>query len=221
MNNKQLEAFRVQFITHCTDKYDYLQSAEMALQGGCKWVQLRMKDTDIEEVKKVALQLKSLCKTHHAVFLLNDHVELCKEIEADGVHLGKTDMNPLEARQLLGDSFIIGITCNTYQDIENLKDSPIDYIGLGPFRFTATKENISPVLGIEKYKHILKQCITNDISIPIVAIGGITTEDILPILQTGIKGIAISSAILQAENPVEETKKIVSLRNNFNNSINH
>jgi len=221
MNNRQLEAFRFQFITHCTDKYDYLQSAEMALQGGCKWIQLRMKDADIEEVKKVALQLKPLCKMHHAVFLLNDHVELCKEIGADGVHLGKTDMNPLAARKLLGNNYIIGSTCNTFEDIETLKNSPIDYMGLGPFRFTATKENISPVLGIEKYELIVKQCITNDISIPIVAIGGITTEDILPILQIGIKGIAISSAILQAENPVEETKKIVSLRNNFNNSINH
>ena len=212
MNNRELEAFRFQFITHCTDKYDYLQSAEMALQGGCKWIQLRMKNADIEEVKKNAIQLKSLCKTYHAVFLLNDHVELCREIEADGVHLGKTDMNPKKAREILGENYIIGSTCNTYQDIENLKDSPIDYIGLGPFRFTATKENISPVLGIEKYHHIITECVASNIRIPIVAIGGITIDDILPLLQTGIKGVALSSAILQAENPIAETKKIISLQ---------
>ena len=210
MNNRQLDSFRVQFITHCTDKYDYFQSAEMALLGGCKWIQLRMKNADIEEIKQVALRLKPLCKSHNAVFLLNDHTELCKEIAADGVHLGKTDMNPIEARRLLGKNFIIGSTCNTFEDIEILKDSPIDYIGLGPFRFTATKEKISPVLGIEKYKQIVNECFTNNIHLPIVAIGGITADDILPLLQTGIKGIAVSSAILQAENPVKEMEKMLT-----------
>ena len=212
MNNRQLDNFRIQFITHCTEKYGYFQSAEMALLGGCKWIQLRMKNADIEEIKAVALRLKPLCKSYNAVFLLNDHAELCKEIAADGVHLGKTDMNPFEARCLLGGNAIIGSTCNTFEDIENLKDSPIDYIGLGPFRFTATKENISPILGIAKYKHIVNECFTNNIHTPLVAIGGITTDDILPLLQTGIKGIAVSSAILQAENPVKETEKMVTLQ---------
>ena len=213
MNNRQLEAFSFQFITHCTDRYDYLQSAEMALQGGCKWIQLRMKNADIEHIKQIASRLKPLCKSYNAVFLLDDHVELCKEIEADGVHLGKTDMNPTQAREILGKNFIIGSTCNTYQDIENLKNSPIDYIGLGPFRFTTTKENISPVLGIEKYYPIVKECLANNIRIPIVAIGGIRADDILPLLQTGIKGVALSSAILQAENPAAETKKIIDNKN--------
>ena len=212
MNIRQLESFKFQFITHCNNRYDYYQSAEMALQGGCKWIQLRMKDANTEEIKQVALGLKPLCKSYNAVFLLNDHVELCKEIEADGVHLGKTDMNPLEARKLLGSNVIIGSTCNTYQDIENLKNNPIDYIGLGPFRFTSTKKNISPILGIEKYELIVRECIANNIHIPIVAIGGIRADDVLPLLQTGVKGIAVSSAILQAENPVKETKKIVSLQ---------
>ncbi|MCL2132581.1 MAG: thiamine phosphate synthase [Lentimicrobiaceae bacterium] len=197
-----------QFITHRTEKYDYYQSAEMALLGGCKWIQLRMKNADIEEVRQVALRLKPLCKSHNAVFLLNDHVELCKEIEADGVHLGKTDMNPLDARQLLGNNVIIGSTCNTFEDIDNLKDRPIDYIGLGPFRFTDTKKGLSPVLGLEGYRQIVTQCIDNKIYTPIVAIGGITADDVIPILQTGIKGVAVSSAILQAENPVEATKRI-------------
>ena len=200
-----------QFITHKTEKYDYYQSAEMALLGGCKWIQLRMKDADIEEVKQIALRLKPLCKSHNAVFLLNDHVELCKEIEADGVHLGKEDMHPQKAREILGENFIIGSTCNTYQDIENLKVLPIDYIGLGPFRFTDTKKNISPVLGIAGYQHIVNECNKNNIHIPLVAIGGITANDILPILQTRIKGIALSSAVLQAENPVEETNKILEI----------
>ncbi|MCL2132167.1 MAG: thiamine phosphate synthase [Lentimicrobiaceae bacterium] len=208
VNNQINKGLAFQFITHCTEKYDYYQSAEMALLGGCKWIQLRMKNADIEEVRQIALRLKPLCKSHNAVFLLNDHVELCKEIEADGVHLGKMDMNPLDARQLLGDNVIIGSTCNTFEDIDNLKDSPIDYIGLGPFRFTGTKKGLSPVLGLESYRQIVTQCVDNKIHIPLVAIGGITVADVFPILQTGIKGVAVSSAILQAENPVEETKRV-------------
>ena len=210
MNDRQLLAFRFQFITHCTDKYDYYQSAEMALQGGCKWIQLRIKNKPVDEIKPIALRLKTLCKLHNAVFLLDDHVELCKEIEADGVHLGKQDMYPQKAREILGKNYIIGNTCNTYEDICESIKYPIDYIGLGPFRFTSTKENLSPILGIEKYELIVRECRTNNNYIPLVAIGGITADDILPILQTGINGVALSSAILQAENPVEETRKMVS-----------
>ena len=204
--------FRLQFITHRTERFDEFDSAKIALEGGCRWIQLRMKEASLEEIKQVALRLKPLCESYNAVFLLNDHVELCKEIGASGVHLGKTDMNPLEARTLLGNNFIIGGTCNTFEDIENLKDKHVDYIGLGPFRFTKTKQNLSPVLGIEGYENIVNQCKKSNINVPIVAIGGITAEDVFPILQTGINGIALSGAILRAENPVEEMGKIVSLQ---------
>jgi len=207
-----LNSFRLQFITHQTERFDAFESAKVALEGGCRWIQLRMKEASLEEVKEVALRLKPLCKSYNAVFLLNDHVALCKEIEASGVHLGKTDMNPLEARRLLGDNFIIGGTCNTFEDIENLRDSQVDYIGLGPFRFTQTKQNLSPTLGIDGYKSIVNLCKRANINLPIVAIGGITAEDVVPILQTGVSGIALSSAILQAGNPVGEMGKIVSLQ---------
>jgi thiamine-phosphate pyrophosphorylase len=206
-----LNSFRLQFITHRTERFDEFESAKIALEGGCRWIQLRMKGASLEEIKQVALQLKPLCESYNAVFLLNDHVELCKEIGASGVHLGKTDMNPLEARKLLGTDFIIGGTCNTFEDIENLKDSQIDYIGLGPFRFTETKQNLSPVLGIDGYKNIVNQCKTSNSNVPSVAIGGITADDVVPILQTGVSGIALSAAILQAENPVEMTKHILKM----------
>lgn len=210
MTNEQRNVFPFQFITHHTDKYNYFQSVEMALQGGCKWIQLRMKDACQEKVKEVALQVKSLCKVHHAVFLLDDYVELCKEIEVDGVHLGKQDMSVQEARNILGENFIIGCTCNTYEDMLAHAAYPVDYIGLGPFRFTKTKVNLSPVLGIEQYQTIIKKCRKVGFSLPVVAIGGITLKDISSILKTGVEGVALSGAILQAENPVEETKKILS-----------
>lgn len=210
MNKYQLEAFQFQYITHQTEKYSYLQSAEMALQGGCRWIQLRMKDPPIDEVETVAWQVKKLCENYQAIFLIDDYVELCKKIDADGVHLGKEDMHPQKAREILGDGFIIGSTCNTFEDIELQCELPIDYIGLGPFRFTSTKQKLATVLGVEGYSEIVNNCKKNRINIPIVAIGGITRNDILSIMQTNVNGIALSGAMLQAENPVAETKKIVS-----------
>ena len=103
----------LQFITHQTERYSYLESARMALEGGCKWIQLRMKEAPLEEVEAVALQLKPLCKEHEAILVLDDHVELARKLEVDGVHLGKKDMPIDQARQILGEAFIIGGTANT------------------------------------------------------------------------------------------------------------
>ncbi len=208
MNILQKNAFKLQFITHTNDRYDYLKSAELALNGGCRWIQLRMKEAAIEEVERVALQLIPLCKEKNAVFILDDHVELCKKVGADGVHLGKLDMDPAEARKILGDDFIIGGTCNTFEDIEKVAPY-VDYIGCGPFRFTQTKKKLAPVLGIEGYQSIICDCIENNITVPIVAIGGITLNDVPEIIESGLNGIAISGAILNAEDPIKETDRFL------------
>ena len=192
----------LQFITHQTENYSYLESARMALEGGCKWIQLRMKEASPEEVEAVALQLKPLCKAKEAILILDDHVELAKKLEVDGVHLGKKDMPIGEARQILGEAFIIGGTANTFEDVKLHHAAGADYLGIGPFRFTTTKKNLSPVLG---------QMNEAGIRIPIVAIGGIVAEDIPAIMETGVNGIALSGAILQAPDPVEETKRILNI----------
>lgn len=199
----------IQFITHQTEKYTYLDSARLALEGGCKWIQLRMKEAPVDKIRQTALQLKPLCKEHEAVFILDDHVELAKELELDGVHLGKTDMPVAEARRILGEAFIIGGTANTFEDIQMHYRDGADYIGCGPFRYTATKKNLSPVLGIEGYRKILSRMKEEGIRLPVVAIGGINREDIPLIMATGVNGIALSGAILRAERPAEEMKKIL------------
>ena len=94
---------QLQFITHCTDKYSYYDSARMAFEGGCRWIQLRMKEATEKAVEEEALRIQSLCKEYEAIFVIDDHVELVKRIHADGVHLGKKDMPILQARQLLGE----------------------------------------------------------------------------------------------------------------------
>ena len=182
----------------------------MALEGGCKWIQLRMKDAPLDEVEAVALQLKPLCKEHEAILILDDHVELAKKLEVDGVHLGKKDMPIDQARQKLGEAFIIGGTANTFEDVLLHYRAGADYLGIGPFRFTTTKQNLSPVLGLEGYVSILAQMQEAHIELPVVAIGGITYEDIPAILRTGVNGIALSGTILRANDPVEETRRILN-----------
>ena len=172
---------------------------EKACQAGVRWVQLRIKDISYSELKKIALQTQAICKKNGAVFILNDHVELALEIEADGVHLGKQDMSPSEARSRAGRNFIIGATANSIDDIRYIHQSGAsDYIGLGPFRFTTTKKNLSPLIGLQGYQKILSEYATFDNPLPVIAIGGIQVEDIQLLATTPVYGIAVSSGISNA-----------------------
>ena len=200
----------VQFITHYTGRYSYLDSVRIALEGGCRWIQLRMKDAPTEEILPIAKETLALCRKHGATFIIDDHVEIALQIKADGVHLGKLDMPIAEARKILGKDFIIGGTANTFEDVKAHHEAGADYIGCGPFRFTDTKKNLSPILGLEGYRRIVSQMQEADINLPIVAIGGITKADIPSLMQTGITGIALSGSILRAENPIKEMKEILT-----------
>ena len=201
----------LQFISHYTERYSYLDSIRLALEGGCRWIQLRMKDTPDEEVRPVAIEALQMCRDVGATFIIDDRVELVKELGADGVHLGKNDMPISEARKVLGSAFIIGGTANTFEDVKAHYEASANYIGCGPFRFTTTKKNLSPVLGLEGYRHIVEQMEEANIHLPIVAIGGITAEDIPAIMQTEVTGIALSGTILHAEKPIDEMKKIINI----------
>lgn len=201
----------VQFITHTSARHTYADSARLALAGGCRWIQLRMKDAQREEIIATAAEILPLCREVGATFILDDHVELVELTGADGVHLGKNDMPIAEARRQLGHNKIIGGTANTFEDILAHAEAGADYIGCGPFRFTTTKKNLSPILGLEGYARIVEQMRQNNISLPIVAIGGIAFEDIPAILQTGITGIALSGSVLRADDPIAEMHRIVEL----------
>lgn len=199
----------VQFITHYTERYSYLDSVRIALEGGCRWIQLRMKEASIKEILPIAQKAMNLCRKYDATFIIDDCVELTKQIGADGVHLGKNDMPIAEARKILGKDFIIGGTANTFEDVQMLHQAGADYIGCGPFRFTTTKKNLSPIIGLEGYQQIISLMKENNISLPLIAIGGITKEDLPSLMQTGISGVALSGSILRAENPIEEMKGII------------
>ncbi len=205
----------LQFITHQTERFGIVEGAVAALKGGCKWIQLRMKDASIEEVKRIAEELIPLCKEHEAILVLDDHVQLAADLDVDGVHLGKLDMPVAEARQLIDGKYIIGGTANTFEDIQELVRQDADYVGVGPFRFTETKKNLSPILGLEGYARIVEACAQHGLEIPIVAIGGITAEDIPAIMETGVSGIALSGSILNAQDPEAETRKILDILNQY------
>ena len=150
-------SFQVQFITHFTETVSYLDSVRIALEGGCRWIQLRMKDAPEDEVRAAAGKALPLCRQYGATLILDDRVELVRETGADGVHLGLTDMPVAEARRILPrGQYIIGGTANTLEDIRMHAASGADYIGCGPFRFTTTKDpaRLAPTLGLEGYRSL-------------------------------------------------------------------
>lgn len=190
-----MQISRLQFIT------DNAQAAELACRGGVRWVQLRAKNLPAAAWRQLALDVQAVCRHHGAALIINDNPALALEIGAAGVHLGQQDMPPAEARALLGPDFIIGGTANTFADIEKLVATGVDYIGLGPFRFTATKEKLSPILGLSGYTELLAQCRAAGITTPVVGIGGVVLADVAALLATGLHGVAVAGAISGSDNP--------------------
>lgn len=205
-------SYKLQFITHFTERYSYVDSARIALEGGCRWVQLRMKDAEEAVMAETAIAVQRMCREYGATFIIDDNVTLAKRIGADGVHLGKHDMPISVARDILGERHIIGGTVNTFEDVlHHLNGATPDYFGCGPFRETSTKRNLSPTLGLYGYKDIIRQMRSHGIDIPIVAIGGIRREDIPALMECGVSGIALSGSILRADNPSQEMREIADI----------
>lgn len=196
---------KLQYITQSTLLDELIVETQQVLSGGCRWIQLRMKESSREQLLEAAITLRGLCDKYGAILLINDNVEVCRDSGADGVHLGKGDISTLEARAIIGDDKIIGRTANSVDDIISLNDQKIDYIGLGPLRFTTTKKLLSPVIGLDGYAEILTKSQTK---LPVVAVGGIVESDIAPLLQSGVYGVALSGVIFKAKNRAEITKKL-------------
>lgn len=204
---------KLQFITDGIDAEETTRQALAAIEGGCRWVQIRMKDADDAEVLDAARCIIPVARKQGATVVIDDRVHLVGESGADGVHIGKDDMPPEEARRILGSGKIIGVTVNSLEDILSVDRRLIDYMGMGPFRFTTTKKKLAATLGLEGYRRILSEAGTRSIDTPVVAIGGITLGDVPELMTTGINGIAVSGAISRAENPVETTRDFMKSLN--------
>lgn len=192
---------KIQYVSQGETPEQQLANICKALDAGCKWIQLRYKNKSILEVLTLAKMVQKICKSYDAKLIINDYVQVAWQINADGVHLGLDDISVMEARKLLGEFKIIGGTANTLEDVLKRINEKCDYIGLGPFRFTATKEKLSPILGIEGYEAILKESKKKNIDIPIYAIGGLEAEDFEKLEEVGVFGVAVSGLITHHENP--------------------
>ncbi|MFV8268689.1 thiamine phosphate synthase [Flavobacterium sp. GT2N3] len=192
---------QLQYISQGNTVEEQLHNIHKALDNGCDWIQMRFKNQNALEVFTLAEAIKILCKEYLATFIINDNVHLAKQLDVDGVHLGLSDMKVEEARLILGKTKIIGGTANTFEDVLQRTAQNCDYVGLGPFQFTTTKQNLSPILGLKGYRLIIQQMTIKNIQIPIYAIGGITLENVEDLMETGIQGIAVSGLITQSENP--------------------
>lgn len=203
---------KLHYITQGKTQEEIMQEVVDVISGGCRWIQLRMKESDKDDIVETAKLLKPICKRADAILLINDSVDICIESDADGVHLGREDMPLIEARAILGDDKIIGRTCNTVADVRGLIGSSVDYIGAGPLRFTTTKKALSPIIGIEGYDDLVALS-----DIPIIAIGGILTSDIPELLARGVYGIAISGTIYNSESRAETTSQFIELISSIKN----
>jgi thiamine-phosphate pyrophosphorylase len=195
---------KLHLITQEDRNLSHLDCIKNALSARASWIQLRIKNKPIDEVEQIAKQAKLLCNAANCTLILNDYPDLVRKLDLDGVHLGLTDMDTAEARKLVGKNRIIGGTANTIADIQHHITNGVNYIGYGPFRFTNTKEKLSPIIGLEGYETLEKY----NFKIPIIAIGGIKKADIKTILKTTVHGIALASEINLAPQPKEKYEEI-------------
>lgn len=201
---------KIQYISQGNTTEEQELNIRKVLDAGVKWVQVRWKNAPENALEELCIKAKLLCSEYQSVCIINDHVQLAKKIDADGVHLGLDDTSVLEARQIFGQNKIIGGTANTITDVLQRIEEQCDYIGLGPLRFTDTKEKLSPVLGFEGYQQMIQDLEQSSISIPkIYAIGGVVLNDIELLLQTGIYGVAVSGQITRQPAIVKEFIKLM------------
>ncbi|KAF9660111.1 thiamine phosphate synthase [Tenacibaculum sp. Mcav3-52] len=197
---------KLHYITQGKTPEEHLENVQRACASGAEWVQLRLKNLDPKTILKTAQKAREITSHFQTRLIINDYYKVAKEIKADGVHLGKTDTCPLKAKEYLGDLYIVGGTANTLEDCKMLLEKKVDYIGLGPYQFTETKKNLSPVLGTTGYQMLLEELKTTT---PIIAIGGITIEDVSEVINTGVYGVAVSGAITQNFNSIPTFHKIL------------
>jgi len=199
----------IQYISQGKDRFQHLENIEKVLRSGGNWIQLRMKEMPQNEVLKTAILARELCSKFSAKLIINDHVKIAKTCNADGVHLGQEDTSVLEAREILGAQKLIGGTANTLQQCLDHLENGVDYIGLGPLRFTSTKKKLSPILGFSGYKDLMAAYSKHENTVPVIAIGGIQLSDIEELRRIGLSGIAVSGMLTHSEYPENEIQQIL------------
>lgn len=182
---------KIYYISQGDTLEEHLLNIEKMCLSGIRLIQLRLKNISDDTYLDIAKKTVSICHYFGAKIIINDNVWVAEKSKADGVHLGKKDISPLEAAKRF--SGLIGGTANSYEDCQSLIDMGVDYIGLGPLRYTETKKNLSPILNIDRICSICKKIKNKEI--PIYAIGGIREADIDKLSYCAVHGVAISGML--------------------------
>ncbi len=183
--------------------YDQVKKA---LDGGATFIQLREKNLDREDFLAEAIEIQKLCKEYGVPFVINDEVSIAKDIDADGVHVGQSDMEAMDVRKLLGPDKILGVSAQTVEQAVIAEKHGADYLGVGAVFATGSKDDADDV------SHETLKAICEAVSIPVIAIGGITKDNVAELSGSGICGVAVISAIFGQDNiqkATEELKKSV------------
>ena len=180
------------------------EQVEEALKGGATFIQLREKNLTEEEFLEEAKKIQQLCKKYRVPFIINDNVKLAKEIDADGVHVGQSDMEALDVRAQLGEDKIIGVSARTVEQALLAEKHGADYLGVGAVFQTGTKTDAREV------EHSVLKEICTKVDIPVVAIGGITQDNVKELSGSGINGVAVISAIFAQKDIETATAKLKS-----------
>lgn len=179
------------------------EAVKAALEGGITLLQLREKNLSDEEFLQSAIEISNVCKSYGIKLIINDNVEICKKCGADGVHLGQGDMDIKEARKILGNNKIIGITAKTVEQAQKAQSEGADYIGSGAIFGTSTKSDAMK-MDMETLK-----AITSSVAIPVVAIGGIDEGNVEKLCGCGLSGVAVVSGIFSKEDKKAATKQLL------------
>lgn len=178
------------------------KQVENALKGGATFIQLREKNLDDESFFKEAVEIKDLCKRYNVPFVINDNVDIALKIDADGVHVGQDDMEASKLRKLLGPDKIIGVSAHTVTEALKAKEAGADYLGVGAVFPTGSKDDVSVL------PHETLRDICNAVDIPVIAIGGITKDNVIELKGSGIDGIAVISAIFAQDDITAATQQL-------------
>ncbi|KGL63396.1 thiamine phosphate synthase [Polaribacter sp. Hel1_85] len=197
---------KLHYISQGNSPKEHLENIQKACSSGAELVELSLKGISEKKYLKLAEEAREITAHFQTRLLITSYYKVAKTIKADGVHLEKTDSCPTIARTHLYTWQIIGATANTIQDCEKLLSKEIDYIRLSPFKSSTSKNNIANVLGLKGYAAIIDSLKTET---PIIGSGGITTEDVTAILETGISGIGVSTEITRDFNLIRKFNQLL------------
>lgn len=184
-------------------RFSHVEIARLAIAGGADTIQFRQKTGKTREMIQTCRELKTLCSSSGVIFIVNDRIDVAIASEADGVHLGQEDFPIPLAREMIGGGRIIGGSASDMQEALRCHDEGADYVGFGPVFSTTSKEDAGPVSGVAELRRVVRA-----ISIPIIAIGGITAGNALDVMGTGARGIAVISAVCCREDPESATRAL-------------